>query len=202
MASIFNLEHQHGDALSKLVASLERLTQAFRVLLWEAAKAHGLSPVQVQILIHLRYHGEAERRVNRLAERFDLTPATVSDAVTTLKSKGLLDKDPCPADRRATRLVLTSKGKTLVSELEGWAEPLRTHLTAFSRGEQTELLTLLMRLIASLQREGVISVARMCLSCRFYSAEYPSGAPHYCQLLDIPLSDAELRIDCPEHEAE
>lgn len=200
MASIFNLEHQHGDETSKLVASLERLTQALRVLLWEAAKAHGLSPVQVQILIHLRYHGEAERRVNRLAERFDLTPATVSEVVTTLKSKGLLDKDPCPADRRATRLALTPRGEALVSELEGWAESLRTHLAAFSQGERTELLTLLMRLIGSLQQAGVISVARMCLSCRFYSAEHPSGAPHYCQLLNLPLSDANLRVDCPEHE--
>jgi hypothetical protein len=60
----------------------------------------------------------------------------------------------------------------------------------------------LMRLISALQGAGVITVARMCVSCRFFRPDTRprSVSPHYCALLDLPLSGADLRTDCPEHE--
>jgi hypothetical protein len=60
----------------------------------------------------------------------------------------------------------------------------------------------LMRLISTLQGAGVITVARMCVSCRFFRPDAHSGSssPHHCTLLRLPLSGADLRTDCPEHE--
>jgi hypothetical protein len=48
----------------------------------------------------------------------------------------------------------------------------------------------------------VITVARMCVSCRFFRPDTHrmSVSPHHCALLDLPLSGADLRTDCPEHE--
>jgi hypothetical protein len=63
----------HDDVDSKIAVGLERLAQAFRVLAWDRAKANGLSPTQLQILVYLRHHPERERRVSALARAFDLT---------------------------------------------------------------------------------------------------------------------------------
>ena len=49
--SVFNPNHQETDISSKIVAGLERISEAFKVLLWEKAKLLGLSPIQIQILI-------------------------------------------------------------------------------------------------------------------------------------------------------
>ncbi|MEO0333318.1 MAG: MarR family transcriptional regulator, partial [Bacteroidota bacterium] len=54
--SVFNPTNQQSDVSSKIVAGLERISEAFKVLLWEKAKSLGLSPIQIQILIFIAYH--------------------------------------------------------------------------------------------------------------------------------------------------
>ena len=60
----------------------------------------------------------------------------------------------------------------------------------------------LMRLIGTLQGSGVVTVARMCVTCRFFRRDVHPGSasPHHCGLLDVPLGVGDLRADCPEHE--
>src|SRR5215217_6102649 len=180
MGSAFEPSLQHGDVNKKIVASLERLSQALRVLLREEAQERGLSPIQAQFLVHLLFCDPQLRRVGRLAEEFDLTRATVSDAVGSLEKKGLIEKDPWPEDKRVATL----------------------RLTASSPEEKEVVMRFLMGLIASLQRAGVVTVARMCVSCRFFRPDAHPGeeSPHHCALLDLPLSRSDLRVDCPEHE--
>jgi DNA-binding MarR family transcriptional regulator len=115
--SAFHLPTQHEDVDAKLVAGLERLGQVFRVLLWERAHEHGLSPVQARVLLDLRFRAEGGRRVGALAEQFSLTAATVSDALTTLAEKGFVAKEPDPDDRRARIVRLTDDGEELVDTL-------------------------------------------------------------------------------------
>ena len=68
MTSVFDLATQHQDVSSKIVVGLERLAQTFRVLLWEEAKEHALSPIQIQFLVYLRYHPPEFCRVSLLAK--------------------------------------------------------------------------------------------------------------------------------------
>ena len=135
MGSVFEPSSQHGDVDNKIVASLERLSQVFRVLLREEAQGHGLSPIQAQFLVHLLFHDIELRRVGRLAEEFNLTRATVSDAVGSLEEKGLIHREPWPEDKRVVTLGLTSVGEKLAAELSNWANIVKEHLTASSRGE-------------------------------------------------------------------
>ena len=72
MDSIFEPSSQHGDVDKKVVAALERLSQAFRVLLQEEAQRHSLSPIQARFLVHLLHHDDELGRVGRLAEEFGL----------------------------------------------------------------------------------------------------------------------------------
>ncbi len=206
--SVFNLQAQHGDMDSKIVAALERLSQAFRSLLWDEVKQHELSPIQAQFLVHLLYHPPELCRVSQLAREFGLTQATVSDAVAALESKGLLYREPWQADRRVSTLRLTVDGARLAAQLSTWADAVRVNLMHFPPEQKEVVLHFLMRLIESLQRAGIVTVARMCITCRFFQAGVPphaagdgsTVAPYYCQLLQKPLFAGDLRVDCPEHQ--
>jgi DNA-binding MarR family transcriptional regulator len=202
LSSVFDPSAQHGDVDSKVVAALERLGEVFRLLLREKAQEHGLSPIQARFLVYLLHHGVELRRVSQLAREFGLTQATVSDAVDSLEAKGFIGREPWPADRRVVTLRLTPEGELLAAELSTWADPIREHLRNSSPGESEVVMRFLMQLIGSLQRSGVITVARMCITCRFFQPDIHPGAdsPHHCGLLDVPLAGSDLRIDCPEHE--
>ncbi len=202
MSSVYDPSAPHGDVDSKVVAALDRLGEVFRLLLREKAQEYGLSPIQARFLVYLLHHGVELRRVSQLAREFGLTQATVSDAVDSLEAKGFVGREPWPADRRVVTLRLTPEGELLAAELSAWADPIREHLRHSSPEESEVVMRFLMELIGSLQRSGVITVARMCITCRFFQPDIHPGAdsPHHCGLLDVPLAGSDLRIDCPEHE--
>src|SRR5829696_1096219 len=202
MGGIFEPSSQHGDVDKKVVAALERLSQAFKVLLQGEAQRQNLSPIQARFLVHLLHHGDELGRMGRLAAEFGLSRATVSDAVGTLEAKGLVRREPWPRDGRMATLRLTPEGEEVAVGLSGWADIVKEQLESFAPGEKEAVMRFLMRLISALQGAGVITVARMCVSCRFFrpDAHPRSASPHYCALLDLPLSGADLRTDCPEHE--
>ncbi len=203
MQSIFDLSRQQQDVASKIVVALERLCQAFRVLLWEEAKVHNLSPIQIQFLVYLLYHPVELCRVSQLAHEFELTQATVSDAITALEGKALICREPCHGDRRVSTLRLTPTGQKLAIKLSTWADVIGENVSSFRPEEQEAILGFLMRLIELLQQAGIISIARMCITCRFFqpNADPDSDSPHYCRLINKPLANSELRVDCLDHES-
>jgi DNA-binding MarR family transcriptional regulator len=202
MPSIFDVKKQHHDVDSKIAAALERLSQAFRVLLWEKNKDYNLSPIQIQLLVYLLFHPPDQSTIGQLAREFTLTPATVSDAITSLEKKALVRREWREADRRIASVLLTATGRKTARQLSTWANVLQENIAEFAPAEKVVVMKFLMRLIESLQQAGVITIARMCLTCKFFqpSAHPASKAPHHCQLLDKPLAEVELRLDCPEHE--
>jgi DNA-binding MarR family transcriptional regulator len=202
MTSIFDLSTQHQDVSSKIVVGLDRLSQAVRVLLWEEAKRHDLSPIQIQFLIFLHYHSLEFGRVSTLAKEFGLTQATVSDAVTSLASKSLLYRAPWPQDKRVITLRLTSMGAEVALKLSTWPNIIREQLNQFSPNEQEMLMKFLMQLIESLQKAGIITIARLCLTCQYFqsAAQPDTASSHFCRLLEKSLATSDLRLDCPEHQ--
>ncbi|MCC6691021.1 MAG: MarR family transcriptional regulator, partial [Bacteroidia bacterium] len=99
--SDFDLTHQNQNVESKIVASLERIAQAFRVLLWRESKEFSLSPIQVQVLIFLLNHNEEKRKVSYLADEFNMSKATISDTIKTLEQKNLMTKEYEQRDTRS-----------------------------------------------------------------------------------------------------
>ncbi len=186
----------------KIIAALERLAHVLKTLLWEEASASRLSPIQIQTLIYLNSHAEELCRVGQLAQEFSLTPATMSDAVAALEAKGLLTRTSCPEDRRVQTLRLTAQGRRQAQKLSHWSDALQEQLQNFSPEEKEQALKFLLRLIESLYRAGIITVARICLTCRFFrpNVHRDSPAPHHCALMDKPLAESDLRVDCPEHQ--
>ena len=183
----------------KLVAALERVGQALRVQTWDKAKQHGLSPTQLQLLLRLATDPPARRRIGVLAAELDVTHPTVSDAVAVLRRKGLVDRE---GDGRRAALGLSTRGRALAVDLADWDRRTRAQLTGLPTAEKEAMLRLLLDLIAGLQRSGAISIARMCVTCRFFRPNAHAGTaqPHHCALVDAPMGASELRVDCAEHE--
>jgi DNA-binding MarR family transcriptional regulator len=188
------------DLDRKLAAALERVGQAVRVQLWDQAKAHRLTPTQLQVLLRLLYAPDQRRRVGILAAELDLTQPTISDAVAVLHRKGLIEREQFGPNPRSTVLSLSARGVELAQTLETWDVRMRNVVAALPDIQKEEALRLLLDMIAGLQREGVITVARMCVTCRFFRKDAHAPGQHHCALLDLPLAPSDLRVDCPEHE--
>jgi hypothetical protein len=73
MKSPFDLNQQNKKVESKIVVALERISEAFRVLLWNESKENALSPIQIQILIFLLFHSDEMCKVSYLAQEFNMT---------------------------------------------------------------------------------------------------------------------------------
>jgi len=198
MKSIFDIYFQQRDLDSRFIIALERLSRVFRNLLWEEVKKYNLSPIQIQFIVLLYSDPDNSIGVSQLAEKFNLTKATVSDAVSSLVRKKIIVKKINAVDKRIINLSLTKKGKDIASELIGWPSKIQTELRKHSAEEKTDAYIFLLKLIESFERIGIISRSRMCITCRFY--ELKSGNTAYCNLLQKELTQKDLRIDCPEHE--
>lgn len=178
-----------------LVAATERLAHAIRVLRWDAAYALGLSPTQLSVLETLDVAPAPRRRVGALAGELDLTAPTVSDAVATLRRKGLVEPAG-PAGRGP--LALTTAGRDLLRSTPRWDAPLELALDDLPADRRDATYAAVLDVIGALQRAGVITVARTCTTCRFF--DRTGDTTPRCALLDAPLPPVALRLDCPEHE--
>ncbi len=89
--SLFDVNEQNTNLESKIVVALERISEAFRVLLWQQSKEFGVSPIQIQLLIFIDLHQQDYCKVSYLAQEFNLTKATISDAVKSLEQKQLIE---------------------------------------------------------------------------------------------------------------
>lgn len=195
--NIFNPEHQELDISSKIVAGLERVSEAFKVLLWEKAKLLGLSPIQIQILIFINYHKIDLCNVSHLAKEFNVTKPTISDAVKVLDKKELVEKVYSKSDSRSYALKLSLSGKNIVSNTENFANPLKKQLLSINKTDLEQTFNTISTLIYQLNKIGVLSVQRTCYSCKFYKKNNNS---HFCNLLNKTLTNSEIRIDCLEFE--
>lgn len=195
--SVFDNKFQEESVESKIVVALERISEGFRVLLWEESKEHALSPIQTQILIFCLFHDSDKSTVSHLANEFNMTKSTISDSVKSLLSKKLIIKETESDDNRSYSIKLTDSGKLLAKKVSLFANKILEPLANSTNAQNELLLSSLLDLISNLQNTGVISINRMCLSCRFHEV---IKKQNYCRLLNAPLKKSELRIDCRDHE--
>ena len=195
--SVFNVVAQEKNLPNKIVAGLERISQAFKVLLWEKAKNLALSPIQIQLLIFIANHKSEYNNVSYLASEFNVTKPTISDAIRVLDKKKLILKDYSSPDSRSYTIHLSEMGKAMVSETENFAGPLVSPIEHTPVEDQEQLFAILSKLIYELNQKGILTVQRTCFACKYYQKNTNS---HYCRLLEKDLYEADVRIDCLEFE--
>ncbi len=195
--SIFNTEFQQQSISSKIVVGLERISEAFKSLIWQIAKTTNLSPIQIQIMIFIAYHKRELCNISHLAREFNLTKPTISDAVKVLENKKLILKKSSISDSRSYSISLSASGKKLVEKVNNFANPIKDEVEKISSDELELLYKSLNQLILRLNNSGILSVQRICYTCNFYEI---NNGKHYCNLLNFNLSTKDIRIDCPEFE--
>jgi len=195
--STFNPEQQQKDISSKIVAGLERVSEVFKILLWEKAKLVGLSPIQIQLLIFIAFHKKNLCNVSHLAKEFNLTKPTISDAIRVLDKKGIIEKDFSLSDSRSYSISLSEVGTKIVSQIYDFSSPLKKQVDSFDQSELESLFGTLSELIYKLNRNGILSVQRTCYGCKFHQKKQGTD---YCNLLQKELLNQEIRLDCPEYE--
>lgn len=195
---VFDPQHQELDLSGKIVAGLERISQAFKVLLWDKAKDLGLSPIQIQILIFIAYHKAELNTVSFLAKEFHVTKPTLSDAVRALDQKGLIEKRYSSQDQRSYTLELSELGHGILSHTQGFADPLAQQVERLDPDRREALFGTISKLIYQLHQNDILTVQRSCFACKFYTKE---GTVPYCKLLQKELKSCDIRLDCVEFEA-
>jgi DNA-binding MarR family transcriptional regulator len=196
--SAFNPEGHITNVDHKIVAALEKISEVFRVLLWQEAKEHKLSPIQLQLLIFLKYHmTDKHRRIAAMAKEFNLTKATISDSIKVLEQKGLIDRSADVLDSRSFNFSLTDKGMNLTAMIENFSLPLDESIATLSPEQKEGLLSAVLDTIYRLNQTGIISTQRMCYNCLYYNGDRKEQ--HHCNLMQKPLTFDELRFECPEH---
>ncbi len=193
--SVFDPTHQQHSVPSKIIAGLERISEVFKILIWEKAKMIGLSPIQIQILIFVAYHKPELCHVSHLAKEFNLTKPTISDAIKILAQKQMIVKDYSSADNRSYTIMLSELGKKIVYETKDFTSPLESLVGDLKPDDLDQLFTTLSELIYKLNQNGILTVQRTCFGCTFYKKTKKSD---YCNLLQKDLLARDIRIDCPE----
>ncbi|QSB25348.1 MarR family winged helix-turn-helix transcriptional regulator [Flavobacterium sp. CLA17] len=195
MKKIFDLEIQNNSLDGKIVAGLERLSQVFRVLLWEKAKHSGLTPLQIQLMIFIKYHSRDKSTVSYLAKEFNLTKATVSDTIKILELKKYLFKQVHLNDSRSFTISLTQEGLNAVLLTENFTDPLYDIVASTSNTEKQILWNTINSIVQQLNHIQIINVQSTCHSCIFFSSN--NGQLH-CRLMDLELKNG-IRLDCADH---
>lgn len=197
MDSSFDTSKQLESNDHKIVVALERISEAFRVLLWEETKKTGLSPTQIQLLIFLLHHPDRTTTPSYLSKEFNITKATITDSLRVLLKKELIIKYPDPNDARSYSIQLTEEGRTVSESSSHFSSQLLGSLSGLSEEIKNQMLEGLMHTISNLNDRSVISLQRMCKNCRFLESKDGS---HYCSFLEQILAPIAFRIDCPEFE--
>lgn len=195
--SIYDPEEQNHSLDSKITIALEKISEAFRVHLWQESQKHGLSPIQIKLLLFVQSHELQHNKISYLASEFNLTKATVSDSVKSLIQKNLLEKIQDVSDSRSFALKTTKEGLKLAIQLNEFGNTVRNPVASLPSVDKLSLWRSLLDIISTLQENGAITLQRMCLTCNHY--DFHSNH-HHCKLLGKRLAAADVRIDCPEHE--
>lgn len=187
-----------ASASARVAAALAKLGLAMKTESQSLATADGLSPTQAQILAVLV--GNEPQSGSELARRLSLTLPTISESVGALVAKGLVDKRPDPRHPRASLVVPTARGRAAGARARSGPDFLADVAGTLEERELEVLYRALLKMIHALQLEGRIPLGGMCLHCTHFAPHVHEGpAPHHCALMNRPLADTELRLECREH---
>jgi|JI10StandDraft_1071094.scaffolds.fasta_scaffold188669_2 MarR family transcriptional regulator for hemolysin len=106
----------------EIVFRMEEITRTLRQAFERRIQQTGLTRTQWRILAYLlRSEGVSQSDLARL---LDLERATIGQAIDTLEEQGLVERRPCPADRRVWRVHLREAAYDLVPLLRAEADRL------------------------------------------------------------------------------
>ncbi|GLZ31916.1 MarR family transcriptional regulator [Lentzea sp. NBRC 105346] len=128
------------DALSaEVVALLGRITDRYIREYETAAARHGITPQQAKALLAL----EEPLPMRRVAERVGVEPSNITGIVDRLQTRGLVERQADPTDRRIKLIATTDAGKSAAADLRGHLRFASDPLVALTEPQRRALRDLL-----------------------------------------------------------
>ncbi len=177
---------------------VERLSELLRIDSRKAGAAHGLQPVQLEVLHYLTICNRYSDTPMAVTEYLGQTKGTVSQTLKVLEKKELLFKQSDKNDKRIYHLKVSAKGKRLLNK----TIPTTMFVNAceiMSDKKRTEIEGSLQQLIATLLQANNMKTFGSCSSCRYNSEAEGDG--YFCNLVKQPLTEDETHLICREHES-
>jgi len=174
---------------ASLHALLERIGNLLRERARSIATSEGLKLAQLDALVYLSRANRYSDTTSAVVDYLGATKGSVSQTLTALERKDLVERVPDEVDGRVSHCRLTSRGRQVARDafpsdlLEG---PGRPQL-------ERELVTLLGDIQQSRGGRGF----GVCRTCVHFTRV---GQGHRCGLTGEPLTLSESRLLCREHE--
>lgn len=129
---------------------LLRASHVLRRRMREVLQPYDISPHQARGLGVIRSAGSDGLRLGVLADRLRVVPRSVTELVDALVAKGLVERVPDPADRRAVVVRVTDQGTELSGRVHAArSSQLREWTANLPPDDQEELVRLLRLLLRS-----------------------------------------------------
>lgn len=130
----------------EMVFRMEEITRALRQQFERRISEVGLTRTQWRLLAYLlREDGQTQ---SALAQRLDLERATVGETIDRLEKRGLVERRPCPTDRRVWNVCLRRQAHEIAPFLRREADKLHALTWTDLSEQEIALLDALLRRIA------------------------------------------------------
>jgi hypothetical protein len=180
----------------RIVTALSKIAIALKTETVPAGAGDGLRPVEIQALTLVNRSGGME--LERLADTLGIIREIAEQTAASLTARGLLTA----GGGHRPVLRVTPRGAAVAGGVVAWPDLLVEAVQILEPQEQLGFLLGLLKIIRQLQGRGLVPVARMCVTCRFFRPNVHDDAdrPHHCAFVDAPMGDGSLRVDCAEQE--
>jgi DNA-binding MarR family transcriptional regulator len=123
------------DSISLLFSTLSSRTSGGMV---DALKPLGLQPRETGILASVNQFGAMSQR--RLSQLLGIDRSTMVTCVDRLEGLKLVEREPCPNDRRVTLITLTARGEQAVRDAKRQLDTFEAQMLApLTKAEQMTL---------------------------------------------------------------
>ncbi len=202
--TVFDPELRQRSRAARVAMALLRLSHAVKAISSDEVKGLGLTPMQAQALLWVRYTKPFLASVGRLAQALGVTHVTAIGVIDALEREGLLTRETSQDDRRVTLLRVTPAGEEAVQRLERFGHTLEEALAGMDERELATLEHGLGAVVWSLRAAGLLQVAEACRGCVYFRENVAPGTsePHRCDLIERFLSEQEARLACPDYHPE
>lgn len=117
--------------------AVARVTRRWRKMLDERLKDLGVTQARWSTMVYLEKGGEGLTQ-RELASLMAIENPTLVRLLDSLEQQNLIERRPCPNDRRARRLHLTNAGRAFMDDLSERAEVLREEMLEGISDEEIE----------------------------------------------------------------
>lgn len=97
------------------VTSVMRAQQILMARVDEILKPHGLTFARYEALVLLMFSHAGALPLNKVGQRLQVHPASVTNTIDRLEAQGLVVRRPHPTDRRATLAEITPEGREVAA---------------------------------------------------------------------------------------